>query len=125
MPRLRLECRSGAVHVIPGQSFEVQARLWNFGPIAVDIEATRLRVPADYQAHQIARTSLAPPDLGASPKRASRSAFRQAALSSPYWLVEPRGQYAYRWPPERYCSSPFRPLGSRPSAKFRWKDSAS
>ena len=47
---LRLECRSGAVHVIPGQSFEVQARLWNFGPIAVDIEATRLRVPPDYQA---------------------------------------------------------------------------
>ena len=107
---LRLECRSGAVHVIPGQSFDVQARLWNFRPIAIDIEATRLRVPPDYQAQPDSEGELGSAATPRSPKRASRSAFRgRLRFSSPYWLVEPRGQYAYRWPPERYCSSPFRP----------------
>ena len=108
---LRLECRSGAVHVIPGQSFDVQARLWNFRPIAIDIEATRLRVPPDYQAQPDSEGELG---SAATPGAVTETGFtvsvpQQAALSSPYWLVEPRGQYAYRWPPERYCSSPFRP----------------
>jgi LmbE family N-acetylglucosaminyl deacetylase len=108
---LRLECRSGAVHVIPGQSFEVQARLWNFRPIAVDIEAMRLRVPPGYQAQPGSEA-----ELGSAATRGAvtETGFtvgvpQQAALSSPYWLVEPRGRYAYRWPSERYCSNPFRP----------------
>jgi LmbE family N-acetylglucosaminyl deacetylase len=108
---LRLECRSGAVHVIPGQSFEVQARVWNFGRIEVDIEAMRLHVPPDYQAQADSGGEL---PSAAIPGAVTETAFtvsvpQRAALSSPYWLIEPPGQYAYRWPPERYCSHPFRP----------------
>jgi len=108
---LRLECRSDAVRLVPGQSFEVQARLWNFGPISVDIEATRLRVPPDCQAQAHSEDELG---AAATPGAVTETGFtvsvpQQAALSSPYWLVEPPGQYAYRWPPERYCSYPFRP----------------
>jgi LmbE family N-acetylglucosaminyl deacetylase len=108
---LRLECHSGAVHVVPGQSFEVQARLWNFGEIAVDIKATRLHVPPDCQAQPNAGGELRP---AGTPGAIAETSFtvsvpQQAALSSPYWLVEPPGQYAYNWPPERYCSQPFRP----------------
>jgi LmbE family N-acetylglucosaminyl deacetylase len=108
---LRLECRSGAVYVNPGQSFEVQARLWNYGPIAVEIEATRLRVPPDCEAHA---DSEGGHGAASTPGAVTETGFtvsvpQQAALSTPYWLVEPPGQFAYRWPPERYCSHPFRP----------------
>jgi LmbE family N-acetylglucosaminyl deacetylase len=108
---LRLECRSGAVHVIPGQSFEVQARLWDFGPVPVDLEAIRLHVPADCRAeadNEDQRGSASTPDVVAE-AGFKVSVPRHAALSSPYWLVEPPGRYAYRWPPERFCSHPFRP----------------
>ena len=108
---LRLECRSGAVHVIPGQTFEVRTRLWNFGPLDVDIEATRLRVSPD------CRVQTANDGDGGSAARPGAdvetgftvSVSQGAALSCPYWLVEPPEPYAYRWPPERYCSRPFRP----------------
>ena len=108
---LRLECRSGALHVIPGQSFGVKAGLWNFGPVEVDIEAMRLQVPPDCQARADGDREL---PSAATPGAVTETAFTvnvppHAALSSPYWLIEPPGQYAYRWPPERYCSHPFRP----------------
>jgi LmbE family N-acetylglucosaminyl deacetylase len=108
---LRLECQSGALHVIPGQSFEVQARLWDFGTIAVEVEAIRLHVPPDCQADGDGEDQ---PGSAATPGVASEAGFtvsvpRHAALSSPYWLVEPADRYAYRWPPERFCSRPFRP----------------
>jgi LmbE family N-acetylglucosaminyl deacetylase len=107
---LRLECRSGAVHVIPGQSFEVQARLWNFGPIEVDIEGIRLQVPPDCRAQAGGEGKLSAATPGAVTERDfTVSVPQQAALSSPYWLLEAPGQYAYRWPPEPYCSHPFRP----------------
>jgi LmbE family N-acetylglucosaminyl deacetylase/CRP-like cAMP-binding protein len=108
---LRLECRSGAVHVIPGQAFEVRTRLWNYGPLDVDIEATRLCVSPDCQvqaANEGARGSEAGPGEDAEPGF-TVSVSPGAALSCPYWLVEPPELYAYRWPPERYCSRPFRP----------------
>jgi LmbE family N-acetylglucosaminyl deacetylase len=108
---LRLECRSGAVHVIPGQSFDIQARLWDFGPIDVDMEAIRLHVPPDCRANADSgdkRGSVATPGVVAE-AGFTVSVPRHAALSSPYWLVEPAGRYAYRWPPERFCSLPFRP----------------
>jgi LmbE family N-acetylglucosaminyl deacetylase len=108
---LRLECRSGAVHVIPGQAFEVRTRLWNFGPLDVDIEAMRLRVSPDCRvqaANDGARRPAARP--GADAEAGFTVGVSQgAALSCPYWLVEPREPHAYRWPPERYCSRPFRP----------------
>jgi hypothetical protein len=108
---LRLECRSGAVHVIPGQGFEVRTRLRNYGPLDVDIEATRLRVSPDCQvqpANDGPRGSEARPGEGAE-TGFTVSVSPGAALSCPYWLVEPPDPYAYRWPPERYCSRPFRP----------------
>ena len=126
MPRLRLECRSGAVHVIPGQSFEVQARLWNFRPIAIDIEATRLRVPPDYQAQPDSEGELGPPAMhGAVTETAygQRSAAGCAQLS----LLAGRATRTVRLPlaAGAILLESVPPLGSRPSAKFRWKDSAS
>ena len=108
---LRLECRSGALHVIPGQSFEVQARLWNLGRIEAEIEAMRLHVPPDCQAHADSEGAL---PSATRPGAATEQAFmvsvpQHAGLSSPYWLIVPPGQYAYHWPPEPYCSHPFRP----------------
>jgi LmbE family N-acetylglucosaminyl deacetylase len=108
---LRLECRSTAMHVVPGQSFEIRARLWNFGPLEADIEATRLRVPPDCQAR--AASEQEPGSAAADGAVAERgfmvSVSPRAGLSCPYWLVEPRGPYAYRWPAEPYCGRPFRP----------------
>jgi hypothetical protein len=108
---LRLECRSAAVHVIPGQSFEVRARLWNFGTVGVDIEATRLRVPPDCRAQAGSEDELGSAVAAGAVAETgfTVSVLGQAGLSCPYWLVEPPGSYAYSWPPERYCSRPFRP----------------
>jgi hypothetical protein len=99
------------MHVIPGQSFEIQARLWDFGPIAVDVEAIGLHVPPECQAEADSGDQRG---SGAIPGVVAEAGFRvsvprHAALSTPYWLVEPAGRYAYRWPPERFCSRPFRP----------------
>ena len=108
---LRLECLSGAVHVVPGQDFEVRTRLWNFGPLDVDVEATRVRVSPDCEvqaASDDARDSAPRPDADAE-RGFMVSVSPRAALSCPYWLVEASEPYAYRWPPERYCSHPFRP----------------
>jgi LmbE family N-acetylglucosaminyl deacetylase len=108
---LRLECRSAAARVIPGQSFDVQARLWNFGSLPIEVEALRLHVPPDCQveANEERGRGRVAPEGAVTEASFSVSVSQQAALSSPYWLAEPRGQYVYRWPPERYCSRPFRP----------------
>jgi LmbE family N-acetylglucosaminyl deacetylase len=108
---LRLECRSEAVHVIPGESFEIQARLWGYGPTPVDTQSIRLHVPPDCRAEEDSRdqrSTVATPGVVAEADFRV-SVPRHAALSSPYWLVEPPGRYAYRWPAERFCSRPFRP----------------
>jgi LmbE family N-acetylglucosaminyl deacetylase len=108
---LRLECRSAAVHVIPGQSFEVRARLWSFGAPPTEIEALRLRVPPDCHAEVAGGDQGRGEESGGAAGETSFKAIasREAALSCPYWLTQPREPYAYRWPPEPYCSLPFRP----------------
>jgi LmbE family N-acetylglucosaminyl deacetylase len=108
---LRLECRSAAVRVIPGQSFDVRARLWNFGSLPIDIEALRLCAPPDCHAEVASGDEGRGAESGGAAAETSFkvSASREAALSCPYWLAEPREPYAYRWPPEPYCSRPFRP----------------
>jgi LmbE family N-acetylglucosaminyl deacetylase len=115
---LRLECRSEGAHLIPGQSFYVRARLWNFGSLPVETEALRLRVPPDCHAE------AGSGDQGADGDVAAETSFRvatsrEAALSSPYWLTEPREPYVYRWPAEPYCSRPFRPARFEAEAQLR------
>jgi len=108
---LRLECRSAAGRVIPGQSFDVRARLWNFGSLPIEIRALRLHAPSDCQVAASGEPGPGPvgPEGAVAEANFSVSVSREAALSSPYWLAEPRDPYAYRWPPEPYCSRPFRP----------------
>ena len=108
---LRLECRSAAARVIPGQSFDVRARLWNFGPLPIEVESLRLNVPPDCRVEEGTERGRGPvgPEGAVAGASFSVSVSREAALSSPYWLAEPRGHYVYRWPLEPYCSRPFRP----------------
>ena len=108
---LRLECRSAAARVIPGHSFDVQARLWNFGSVPIEVEALRLRVPPDCQVEAGRERGRGPvgPEGAVAEASFSVGVSREAALSSPYWLAEPREKHVYRWPPEPYCSRPFRP----------------
>lgn len=105
---LRLECRSAAVHVTPGQSFDVRARLWNLGPLEVEVEATRLRVPPDCEASAGGETASATAGAVAE-NDFTVDVSPGAELSTPYWLAEPAERYVYRWPAERFCSRPFRP----------------
>jgi LmbE family N-acetylglucosaminyl deacetylase len=108
---LRLECRSTAMHVVPGQTFDIRARLWNFGPLEADVQATSLRVPSDCRARGGSEyeAGSATADGAVAETNFSVSVSPRAGLSCPYWLVEPRRPYAYRWPPEPYCGRPFRP----------------
>jgi LmbE family N-acetylglucosaminyl deacetylase len=106
---LRLECRSAAAQVIQGQSFDVRARLWNFGSLPIEVEALRLRVPPDCEVEAVRDDQGAESDGAAAQTSFRITVSGEAALSSPYWLAEPREPYAYRWPPEPYCSRPFRP----------------
>jgi LmbE family N-acetylglucosaminyl deacetylase len=108
---LRLECRSAAARVIPGESFDVRARLWNFGSLPIEVEALRLHAPPDCQLETIGERGPGPvgPEGALAEASFSVSVSREAALSSPYWLAKPRDQYVYQWPPEPYCSHPFRP----------------
>ena len=108
---LRLECRSAVARVIPGRSFDVRARLWNFGPLPLEIEPPCLRAPPDceVEAGDEEEGGSQAPGGAVGERRFRVRVTPQAALSSPYWLAEPREPYTYRWPPERYCSRPFRP----------------
>ena len=108
---LRLECRSAGSRVIPGQSFDAQARLWNFGSRPIEVESLRLNAPPDCRVEESGGTGRGRlgPEGAVAEASFTVGVSRQAAVSSPYWLAEPRGQYAYRWPIEAYCSLPFRP----------------
>ena len=108
---LRLECRSAGARVIPGQSFAVQARLWNFGSLPIELTSLGLHVPPDCRVEESGESGRGPlePEGAVAEASFGVSVSREAALSSPYWLAEPREQYAYRWPHEPYGSRPFRP----------------
>jgi LmbE family N-acetylglucosaminyl deacetylase len=108
---LRLECRTTSIHVVPGQSLEIRARLWNFGPVDAAIDATWLRVPPDCEARAGGgdEGGSAAAEGAVAETSFVVSVSRRAGLSCPYWLAEPPGPYAYRWPAEPYCGRPFRP----------------
>ncbi|HVE76249.1 MAG TPA: cyclic nucleotide-binding domain-containing protein [Actinomycetota bacterium] len=102
---LELECTTEDGRVFPGQSFKVSARLRNNGGVTVDKASFSLDMPDDWGANP-------EEEVDESSADGFSAAFtidvpRQAQLTTPYWLEQPRTLYSYGWPAGEPCARPF------------------
>jgi len=103
---LRLECLTDAARITPGQQFRVSSRLWNHRHIHIDHTALSMSTPDGWKTRPVEpEPSDSPP---ADPMAVHIiTASETAELSCPYWLVEPRERYCYKWPEGEPANLPF------------------
>ncbi|MEW5958652.1 MAG: cyclic nucleotide-binding domain-containing protein, partial [Chloroflexota bacterium] len=101
-----LECLADYAHVTPRQQFRVTTRLWNPRQILIRRAEFAFDAPADWQIEPVDRE-------GASERPTRPEAVYDitvsalAPLDCPYWLVQPRSGYTYRWPADEPAGQPF------------------
>jgi len=109
---LEVEAISDRGRVIPGQTLRVLASLWNQRGWPIKGAAFSLCLPPGWESRCQERDPGPPAPEG--PAAAREAGFQvslpeTAALTSPYWLAQPRGSYQYQWPPGDPSSLPFGP----------------
>ncbi len=107
---LRLECLSERAHIIPGQHFQISARLWKQSDVQLDQVTFTPDLPAGWAARPVQPVAVndkqAPAQFAAAYEVAAPET---ANLSCPYWLAQPRAGNVYHWPPGEPSSRPFGP----------------
>jgi len=110
----KLECLSDRLRLIPGQRLRAEARFWNHRGIPIQQIHFKLDLPAGWICRPLSEmdSESEPPGLEPLCRRPMASAFEiqvpeTAKLSCPYWLVEPRDAYVYRWPNGEPGGRPF------------------
>ncbi len=106
---VRLECLTDHARVIPGQQFTVSAQLWNHRQAPIDSVSLSLVAPSDWLITSRDSTLLA------AHKETLLCALHQVTvaettgLATPYWLLQVREPFFYRWPDRKEDGSPFGP----------------
>jgi LmbE family N-acetylglucosaminyl deacetylase len=106
---VRLECLTDHARVIPGQQFTVSAQLWNHQDVPIDKVSFSLVAPSDWLI-----TSREATPLSAN-RKIPLCAIHQVTvaettgLATPYWLLQAREPFCYRWPGREEDGSPFGP----------------
>jgi len=114
---LELECLSRRSRIIPGERFRVCTRLWNHRGNQIDKTAFTLRAPEGWRARPLTTEEVDenPPFhsdyVTQVPVKTDFeiTAAEKADFTCPYWLVEPREPYQYKWPLGGPSSLPFAP----------------
>jgi LmbE family N-acetylglucosaminyl deacetylase len=102
---LGLECQVDRSRVTPGEDIRLTVRLWNESSHPLDQVTADLKLPEGWSADRLEPVS----EPGGGP--VLELGFRltvpdTAALSSPYWLREPRAAYRYAWPGDGSLGQP-------------------
>jgi LmbE family N-acetylglucosaminyl deacetylase len=94
---LGLECEVDRSRVTPGEDVRLTMRLWNESSHPLDRVTAELKLPEGWSADRLESVSEGGDGsvLGLGFRLTVPDA---AALSSPYWLREPRAAYRYAWP---------------------------
>lgn len=113
---LELECKSSRHRIMPGESFEVSAKLWNnrrcdFGKTEFSLSMDETW-DSEVVKKQEKKTDNGLPSLTFE-EEFSITISETSDLSCPYWLVNQRGPYLYSWPEGEPCS---RAVGPPPVA---------
>ena len=101
---ISFEVRSADDLVVPGQSVETVAQLWNGGGYTVSLPESVLRAPTGWMVEEVSVEGLTPegtlPPGGLATWTYRVSLPEDARLSRLYYLEEPRDGAMYRWPDE-------------------------
>jgi LmbE family N-acetylglucosaminyl deacetylase len=101
-----LECLANYAHITPRQQFRVTTRLWNPRHIFIRRAEFGFDVPADWQIEPVDREGAS--ERPTRPEAVYDITVSDAApLDCPYWLVQPREGYTYRWPAGEPSGQPF------------------
>ncbi|MFQ5689469.1 MAG: PIG-L family deacetylase [Gemmatimonadota bacterium] len=102
---LTLELRADDEVVVPGQTFHVEAEVWNGGPLRFRAEVPRLRAPDGWHVSQAIQTSKGPRSESEAllPGQLRKWRFEVTVgaaqpPSQPYFLRRPRHGDLYSWP---------------------------
>jgi LmbE family N-acetylglucosaminyl deacetylase len=111
---LELEVLSEKGRVIPGQTFALAANLWNPRRRPLKEVVFYLALPPQWEGRRLKESNAATVPVPADPRVSQGARFEvsvseDAELSSPYWLVQPRGSCEYCWPAGEPCGRPFGP----------------
>jgi len=97
--------------VIPGQTLQVQASVWNAGSGAVTLDAIDVAAPPGWGVERLDATTTPVPAGGLAARRFAVTVAATAARSQPYFLRRPLNGALYDWTdvPAAWRGLPFEP----------------
>lgn len=102
---LVLEGINDRTHLIPGQSFEVTATLWNQLAVPLKQAGFTVHAPPGWQIREL-EPGLSESNAGALSARFEITTTDEAELACPYWLRQPRTGAVYHWPSDAQAAQP-------------------
>ena len=105
---IQLECLTFQAHVTPGQNLRFTSRIWNNGSVQIDRLTFELQLPYGWEA-RVENDFNGSLELGQAKFVHEVTVPREAKLTSPYWMAEPREPFHYTWPDGAPSSQPFGP----------------
>jgi hypothetical protein len=106
---LCLDCDLDRPRTTPARRVHVEARVWNGGPEAVEVDEIELAVPDSWTVRPSSVQDAQPTATTSFAATYEIEPPADAAPSVPYWLGQQRGPYRYVWPPSGPLGQPLNP----------------